>query len=115
MLGFVQKYRSRAADNELMEKAILANGAIVFLMKENDAKILLSLFDPNLTSRNYRLSGTQVLKLKLFKLWNSAFGNVTDFILHMGLDRLALSIEESGNPDEPLHVIKVALSSEAKS
>jgi hypothetical protein len=103
MLSFNQQYRSKATDNSLMEKAIIDNGALMFLMEENDAKILLSPFESNLSSNNYTLSGSLILKLKLFKVWNSAFGNVAEFIMHMGLDRLSLSLEESEDLNEPRH------------
>ena len=109
MLSFIQKYRSKASDNDLMERAIVENQALVFLMDEKDAQILLRLFEPNFSAGEFDLTIGQILKLKLYKLWNSAFGNVADFIGHMGLERLSLSIEESEDSNEPRHVVKVTL------
>ncbi len=98
-----------------MARAISENGAIVFFMDEKDAQILLSLFEPNYSANEFDLSINQILKLKLYKLWNSAFGNVADFILHMGLERLSLSIEESEDRNEPRHVIKIEYINEDES
>lgn len=100
MISFVQAHRAEPYENELMERALLDKKPLNFLMKLGDAEAVLETFRPNYDSGDYSLSIFQRAKIWAFGHWNTSYGNVVGFVLHMSIDKVRLSIKQREDPED---------------
>lgn len=112
MLKFLQANRTTQSDNELMERAILDRKHLAFKMAVQDASSVVNTFKSNYLFNSDELTLTQRFKIYVGSFWNSSYGNVVHFIIHMGPTNLKLDIKEGvGEKVAHLHVEYVAKTS----
>ena len=98
MLSFLQANRSSRSDDELMERAIMDTGSLVFEMRFGDAEAVVDSFQRNYENATGMLGGYQRARMFIGNLWNSSYGNLVRFIVHMGPRNVKLTIIEGSGP-----------------
>ena len=111
-MKFLQANRTTQSDNELVERAILDQKRLAFEMAAQDAFAVVETFKSNYISNSDELTLTQRLKIYVGNIWNSSYGNVVRFIIHMGPTNLKLYVKEGvGEEGAQLHVEYIAKTS----
>ena len=104
-MSFLQANRSTQSDNELMEKAILDKKRIAFEMPAQDARAVVDTFKNNYSINSNNLSLKQRFQIFIGNIWNSSYGNIVRFIVHMGPTNLRLEVKEGvGSKGAQLYV-----------
>ena len=105
MMNYLQANRASESDIDLLKKAILDYKHVEFEMRVSDAKAVLSTFSTNYKKGSNRLALTQRIRIYIGNVWNSSYGNVARFIIHMNPLNLEMKIEEEvGKYGAQLHV-----------
>jgi len=74
-------------------------------MPLQDAISVVNIFKPNYIENSNQISRKQRLIISIGNIWNSSFGNVARFIIHMGPTNLKLDIKkDTGTKGAQLHV-----------
>ena len=105
MMNYLQANRASESDNDLLKNAILDHKHIEFEMHVSDARAVLNTFSTNYKKGSNGLAPMQRIRIFIGNLWNSSYGNVARFIIHMNPLNLEMKIEEGvGKHGAQLHV-----------